>query len=248
MFLNSIPWHHHTFNAALVDLDGTLVDTVGDFVLALQGMVDELPLPFSRYVVQPSVVRTLVGKGSEVLIKSLLSHIYIAQAAINTVASDLPLNHLEELAAPAFAIYQRHYSRINGQQSTVYPGVIAGLECMREAGWRLACVTNKPTALAEELLRLKGLNRFFEFTLGGDALPRKKPDPLPLLHACRRLGTEPARTLMVGDSSNDAQAAREALCPVLLVRYGYNHGEPIEAVDADAFTDALDAFMVSIQG
>ncbi|MBX9817491.1 MAG: HAD-IA family hydrolase, partial [Burkholderiaceae bacterium] len=82
---------------------------------------------------------------------------------------------------------------------------------------------------------------FFLHVVGGDAVARKKPDPMPLLHACGLLGTAPARTLMVGDSSNDAQAARAAGCPVLLVRYGYNHGEPVESVDADAYADALDA-------
>jgi phosphoglycolate phosphatase len=247
MSSNSISWHHSTFDAALVDLDGTLVDTVGDFVLALQGMLDDLPPPFSHHVVHASQVRTLVGKGSEILIKSLLAHINNAQAASNNVASGLSAEQVEAFAGQAFASYQSHYGRINGQQSTVYPSALAGLERMQAAGWRLACVTNKPTALAEDLLRLKGLDRFFAFTLGGDALPRKKPDPMPLLHACQRLGVAPSRTLMVGDSSNDAQAARAALCPVLLVRYGYNHGEPIEAVDADAFTDALDVFMMGMQ-
>jgi phosphoglycolate phosphatase len=76
--------------------------------------------------------------------------------------------------------------------------------------------------------------------LGGDAFARKKPDPLPLLKTCEALGSEPARTLMVGDSSNDALAARAAGCPVVLVSYGYNHGQPIRSVDADGYPDALD--------
>ncbi len=74
---------------------------------------------------------------------------------------------------------------------------------------------------------------------GGDAFARKKPDPLPLLKTCEALGTLPARTLMVGDSSNDAQAARAAGCPVVLVSYGYNHGQPVRDVDADAVVDSL---------
>jgi phosphoglycolate phosphatase len=83
------------------------------------------------------------------------------------------------------------------------------------------------------------LDGFFELTLGGDACEYKKPHPMPLLQACQLLGTTPHKTLMVGDSSNDAQAARAAGCPVLLVTYGYNHGEPVRGVDADAFTDSL---------
>ena len=105
----------------------------------------------------------------------------------------------------------------------------------------MACLTNKPTAFARALLQHKGLDGFFSRVFGGDAFERKKPDPLPLIRTCEALGTWPARTLMVGDSSNDAQAARAAGCPVLLVTYGYNHGEPVRAVDADGFVDSLAA-------
>ena len=89
---------------------------------------------------------------------------------------------------------------------------------------------------------MKGLAPFFDIVFGGDAFERKKPDPLPLLKTCEALGTRPERTLMVGDSSNDAKAARAAGCPVVLVTYGYNHGQPVRAVDADGFVDALAEF------
>jgi len=104
----------------------------------------------------------------------------------------------------------------------------------------VACLTNKPTAFARPLLAAKGLDGFFTHVFGGDAFERKKPDPLPLLKTCEALGTAPAHTLMVGDSGNDAQAARAAGCPVVLVRYGYNHGQPVEAAGADALVDRLD--------
>ena len=113
------------------------------------------------------------------------------------------------------------------------------LDVLRGAGLRLACLTNKPTDFAVPLLRAKGLDGWFDHVFGGDAFARKKPDPLPLLKTCEALGTAPARTLMVGDSSNDAQAARAAGCPVVLVTYGYNHGQPVRAVDADGFVDSL---------
>ena len=93
--------------------------------------------------------------------------------------------------------------------------------------------------MARQLLRLKGLDGFFSEVFGGDSFSRKKPDPLPLLKTCEALGSAPARTLMIGDSSNDARAARAAGCPVLLVTYGYNHGEPVREVDADGFVDSL---------
>lgn len=128
---------------------------------------------------------------------------------------------------------------INGQFAVVYPGVLQGLQQLRAAGKRLACLTNKPTAFAQVLLRAKGLEGFFDVVYGGDAFERRKPDPLPLLKACEALGSQPQRTLMIGDSSNDAQAARAAGCPVWLVRYGYNHGQPIDAVPAEAYLDSL---------
>ncbi len=121
----------------------------------------------------------------------------------------------------------------------MYPGVVEGLAALRARGLRLACLTNKPTAFARPLLAAKGLDGYFELVFGGDAFERKKPDPLPLLKTCEALGTAPARTLMVGDSSNDAKAARAAGCPVVLVSYGYNHGEPVRGVDADGFVDSL---------
>ena len=201
------------------DLDGTLVDTVGDFTVALNAMLDELRLPG----VDEAQVKLLVGKGSEHLIGSVLAKAG-GSAGLYPSASEA---------------YQRHYLAINGRHASVYPGVIEGLKLLRDRGLRLACLTNKPTGFARPLLEAKGLDGFFEQVFGGDAFERKKPDPLPLLLTCRALGSLPARTLMIGDSSNDARAARAAGCPVLLVSYGYNHGEPIRAVDADGFLDSL---------
>jgi phosphoglycolate phosphatase len=207
------------FDAAIVDLDGTLVDTLGDFVVALNLMLRDL----GQAAVDAAAVETMVGKGSEHLIASVLRHLGAADA----------------LYGRAWERYQHHYLAINGQHSAVYEGVAAGLAALRERGLRLACLTNKPTAFALPLLAAKGLDGHFEQVFGGDAFERKKPDPLPLLKTCEALGTAPARTLMVGDSSNDARAARAAGCPVVLVSYGYNHGEPVRGVDADGFVDSL---------
>jgi phosphoglycolate phosphatase len=104
---------------------------------------------------------------------------------------------------------------------------------------KLACLTNKPTAFAKPLLDRMQLASFFELLFGGDAFERKKPDPLPTLKTCEAMGTSPSRTLVIGDSSNDARAARAAGCPVVLVTYGYNHGEPVQRIDADGFVDSI---------
>lgn len=218
-----------SIDAAIVDLDGTMVDTIGDFVVALNHMLDDLALPHVTH----EVVRPLVGKGSEHLISSVLQKV------------NAPAHTRFEMA---FARYQHHYSLVNGQHSAAFPGVVEGLQALQQRGLRLACLTNKPTAFARALLAAKGLDGYFAFTFGGDAFERKKPDPLPLRKTCEALGSEPARTLMVGDSSNDARAARAAGCPVVLVRYGYNHGEPIDAVDADGFVDALSELSSLVRG
>lgn len=209
----------HTFHAAIVDLDGTMVDTLGDFEFALNRMLEELELP----AMHAAAIARLVGKGSEHLIRSVL-----AQAGAG-----------ERSFGAAWESYQRHYLAINGRHSVVYPGVDAGLAALRGAGLRLVCLTNKPTAFARPLLEAKGLSHHFELVFGGDAFERKKPDPLPLVKACEALGVAPSRTLAIGDSSNDAQAARAAGCPVVLVTYGYNHGEPVRDVPADGFVDSL---------
>ncbi|MGI4777980.1 MAG: phosphoglycolate phosphatase [Janthinobacterium lividum] len=212
------------FDAAIVDLDGTMVDTLDDFVAALDAMLADLSLPR----VDAAAVGAMVGKGSEHLVRSVLRHVVPATEDIDA------------LYEPAFARYQHHYLDCNGRHSTVYPGVVEGLRALRASGLQLACLTNKPTAFALPLLAQKGLDGFFVHVFGGDAFARKKPDPLPLLKTCEALGIAPARTLMIGDSSNDAQAARAAGCPVVLVSYGYNHGAPVRGVDADAFVDALE--------
>ena len=206
--------------AAIVDLDGTMVDTVGDFEVALGRMLADLGhAPVGR-----DFIALTVGKGSEHLIKRTLERVG-APATLYDRAWDR---------------YQHHYLQINGQHSAVFPGVVEGLRLLRGRGLRLACLTNKPTSFARPLLAAKGLADFFDHAFGGDAFARKKPDPLPLLETCKALGVPPAATLMIGDSSNDAAAARAAGCPVVLVSYGYNHGEPVHGVDCDAVIDRID--------
>jgi len=223
-----MPLPQTKFEAAIVDLDGTMVDTVGDFEVALARALADLGWP----PVDRAFISRTVGKGSEHLLTRTL----------------------EEVGAPAalydeaWARYQHHYIGINGQHSTVYPGVVEGLQALRALGLRLACITNKPNSFARPLLALKGLDGFFEHAFGGDAFSHKKPHPMPLLKACEALGTAPARTLMVGDSSNDAAAARAAGCPVVLVNYGYNHGEPVASAAPDAIIGRIDELPALLRG
>lgn len=221
MISNFIPLNPQQLDAAIVDLDGTMVNTLGDFAEALNRMLADLQLP----AIAPQAIENMVGKGSEHLIRSVLAHVGAAD--------------VDAIYGQAWQRYEHHYLQLNGQFAEVYPGVLEGLQALRARGLRLACLTNKPLSFAQPLLAQKGLAPLFEQVFGGDSFERKKPDPLPLLKTCEALGTSPARTLMLGDSSNDAQAARAAGCPVVLVTYGYNHGQPVQAVDADGFIHAL---------
>ncbi|MRW86901.1 phosphoglycolate phosphatase [Pseudoduganella sp. FT26W] len=208
--------------AAIIDLDGTMLDTIPDFHVAINGMRAELGLgPITR-----EQIALMVGKGSENLIRSVL-------------ALDWDAARIEAAFASAMDAYQRHYLSINGNHSALYPDVLEGLAALKAQGLRLACVTNKPIAFTTPLLKLKGLDGFFEVVYGGDSLPRKKPDPLPLQTVCADFGLQPAQVVAIGDSSNDAQAARAAGCPVLTVPYGYNHGESVHDIDSDGIVSTL---------
>lgn len=220
--------------AVIVDLDGTMVDTLGDFEVALNRSLAELGLPG----VNRALVERTVGKGSEHLIRGVLAH-QLVLPEVKGCGQTCPAQSVDALYDRAWAAYQRHYLAINGQFSDVYPGVLEGLQALQQRGLPVACLTNKPLAFARDLLAAKGLDGFFVQVFGGDSFERKKPDPLPIIKTCEALGVDPSATLMVGDSSNDAQAAHAAACPVVLVTYGYNHGEPIRATPANAWLDSL---------
>lgn len=206
--------------AFILDLDGTLVDTLGDFVAVLNLTLADLGLP----PVERGFVERTIGRGSEHLIRQTLAHVGAAAALYDR----------------AWGLYQRHYAAVNGEHAVVYPGVVEGLQRLHATGRPLAVLTNKPAAPARELVRRKGLAGFFTHVFGGDDFARRKPDPLPLLKTCQALGTPPAATWMVGDSRNDAEAALAAGCPLVLVTYGYNHGEDIRTVAARQHVSRLD--------
>ena len=208
--------------AAIIDLDGTMLDTVPDFYVAVNRMRAEFALaPITR-----EQIALMVGKGSENLIRGVL-------------ALDFDSAGVEQRIAEAMDSYQRHYLDINGRHCVLYPEVVEGLRALREQGLRVACVTNKPIAFTTPLLAQKELAGFFEVVYGGDSLPRKKPDPMPLLQVCSDFDLAPHQVVAIGDSSNDAEAARAAGCFVLTVPYGYNHGRAIQETDSDGIVSSL---------
>jgi len=211
-----------SFRAVLLDLDGTLLHTAPDLAAAANRMLGELGLPPRA----PDELATFIGKGLPALVHRALA------GGLDGVAE-------QALFDRALPIFERCYAEESGRRATPYPGVVDGLERMRALGLPLGCVTNKAGRFTQDLLDRADLARFFHCVVSGDTVARKKPDPLPILHACERLGAEPRLTLVIGDSLNDVQAARAAGCAVWCVPYGYNEGRPVSEVECDAVVESL---------
>jgi phosphoglycolate phosphatase len=206
----------------LIDLDGTLVDSVPDLTYCVDEMMKQLGLPERG----EGRVRQWVGNGVERLVR---------RALINNLEGE-PETLLFDRAYPIFLdLYSVHTS----ERSRLFPGAREGLDFLRRAGARLACVTNKAARFTEPLLRDLGVYNEFELVISGDTLPRKKPDPLPLLHAAEHFGVRPQEALLVGDSISDVKAARAAGFAVVCVSYGYNHGLDIRTANPDAVVDSI---------
>ncbi len=204
------------FNAALFDLDGTLLDTVVDISRAANRMLETLGRP----AVSTEDIGRYIGKGIPVLVHRVLT-------------GDLSGMAEAALFERALALFENAYAEESGRAALLYPNVIEGLGRLRRANIRLACVTNKASRYTHDLLEQAGLATFFPVVVSGDTLPVKKPDPRPILHACAQLGVAPAETVMIGDSMNDVQAGRNAGLYVLAVPYGYNEGRSADHLGAD---------------
>lgn len=208
--------------AIAFDLDGTLVETLPDLHEAAIRMLAQIGLP----AVSESTVRAYVGDGVDRLVKRLLTGQRDGE----------PESASFEKAAESF---RGHYAAVLTRASHPFAGVVCALESLRGRGFKLACVTNKPARFTQPLLEGLALTGYLDLVLSGDSLPRKKPDPLPLLHAAGAFGVEPAQLLMVGDSPVDTGAARAAGCPVFCVPYGYRGTLAVQELDCDAIVPTL---------
>jgi phosphoglycolate phosphatase len=209
--------------AVLLDLDGTLLDTAPDILEAANGMLSDLGRP----QVGIADIRAYVGRGVGNLVKRLL--------AGRLDAADDPAPAPDD----AMTSFRRHYAACNGRHAALFPGVREGLDALAAMKLPLACITNKAGAFTAPLLEHTGLAGYFKVVVSGDTLPRAKPDPMPLIWACGHFDLAPGEMLMVGDSINDALAARAAGCPVFIVPYGYNEGRDVHKLDCDAIVDSL---------
>lgn len=212
----------YSVDGILFDLDGTLLDTIPDLVEASNRMLQELGQPPRTR----DEIASFVGDGIRALV----------QRAIFEGRQAPP-----DLYDTGYPIFNRHYAEVNGQSSQPFPGVMEALGRFRDKGMKMGCVTNKSEVFIAPVLAKAGIGHFFDSVVGGDTLPQRKPDPAPLLYACRQLGIDPWRALMVGDSPNDALAARRAGIPVLLLTYGYCKPERLQTIDCDGLIPSLEA-------
>ena len=206
----------------LIDVDGTLVDSVPDLAYCIDEMMSELGLPRRG----EASVRHWVGNGVEKLVKRAL-------------LDDLDGEPDSALFNRALKIFWQLYEQNTCVRSRLYDGVMEGLEYMKSSGFRLGCVTNKARSFTIPLLEQIGIMAYFELAICGDDTARKKPDPLPLLTAAEQLQVDPDRALMLGDSKSDVAAARAAGFQIICMSYGYNHGEDIRSYDPDAVIDSM---------
>lgn len=206
----------------LIDVDGTLVDSVPDLAFCVDEMLKQLDLP----VRGEASVRHWVGNGVERLVK---------RGLINELNGEPD----EALYNKALPIFRALYARNTSVRSCLYEGVPEALEFLQASGVKIGCVTNKASEFTLPILKDLGISHYFETILCGDQVERKKPDPQPLLMSAEKLGVSPAASMMLGDSMSDVKAARAAGFAIVCMSYGYNHGEDIRDYKPDAVVDSM---------
>ena len=206
----------------LIDVDGTLVDSVPDLAYCVDTMMTELGRP----VHGEAAVRNWVGNGVERLVR---------RALVGALDGEPDEADFER----AYPIFLDLYADNTSKRSCPSPGVREGIDLLQAAGYKLGCVTNKAAQFTEPLLRDLGVADAFSIIISGDTLPKKKPDPMPLLHAAEFFGVAPEVSLMIGDSVSDVKAARAAGFQIVCMSYGYNHGVDIRDAHPDAVIDSM---------
>lgn len=215
--------------AIVIDLDGTLLHTAPELAESANRMLRDM----GRAPVSQDLLMSYIGNGIHWLVKRALT-------------GDMHAEPDAALFDQALPIFEKHYTELSCI-SKPFVNVMKGLDAMKAAGFRLGCVTNKLSHHTDPVLKSSGLAPYFEIVLSGDTLPEKKPHPMPLLHAAKFFGVPVDKLLLIGDSLSDAQAARAAGCSIICVPYGYNHGEPVESLNADAVIPDLAAVMPLIK-
>jgi|TARA_B110000444_G_scaffold54952_1_gene51114 phosphoglycolate phosphatase len=207
----------------MIDVDGTLVDSVPDLVFCVDQMMIELGLQLCG----EERVRNWVGNGIPKLIERAL-------------IDKLDKESISKVYEVAYPIFLKLYSDNSAIRSRLYDGVKEGLDYLKSKGYLLGCVTNKAEQFTNPLLKKMGIYNDFRLIISGDTLDKKKPDPLPLLHGANFFNMQPNECLMLGDSVSDVRAARAAGFDIICMSYGYNHGNNIEDENPDLVIDSMD--------
>ena len=206
----------------LIDVDGTLVDSVPDLAYCVDEMLKQLGMPTRG----EAAVREWVGNG-------------VVRLTERALVNDLNGYPDQALFDKAMPIFNELYAENTSKRSKLYDGVLDGMEFLKSLDLKIGCVTNKAAQFTIPLLKDLGLHDEFEVIICGDTLEKKKPDPAPLLYASKQLGVKPEDSLMLGDSKSDVKAARAADFAIICVSYGYNHGEDIRHYEPDAVIDSM---------
>ena len=212
----------HKPEMILIDVDGTLVDSVPDLAFCVDRMMEQL----GREPRGEQRVRDWVGNGVERLVRRAMV------GALDGEPDDADFER-------AYPLFMELYAENTSKRSFLYPGVREGLDQLKAAGYQIGCVTNKAAQFTEPLLKDLGVFDDFSIVISGDTLAKKKPDPAPLLHATEYFGCDPAKSMMIGDSVSDVAAARAAGFQIICMSYGYNHGVDIRDANPDAVVDSM---------
>lgn len=208
-------------NLILFDLDGTLVDSAFDLYRAMNLSLARLNLP----LVTEQQVRVWIGKGTSLFCQSTLQYL---KGDVDPVLHQQLLDTFLEI-----------YNAEPCVDTQPFHGIVEFLDWGLKNHKKMICVTNKPEQPARKILDVLQMSHYFDDVVGGDRFEVRKPDPKPLLYCVEAFETTVEQTLMIGDSSNDVEAARRAGIDCVVVSYGYNHGEDIQLCQPQQIVDDL---------
>ena len=206
----------------LFDLDGTLIDSVPDLSLAVNHMLSTL----GKSEFEEETIRHWVGNGAKTLVERALS-------GCEKIDKHLDPSYGEK----ALDIFLTFYAHNLSRTTYAYPHVVTTLSTLKNSGFTLAIITNKPYRFIAPILKELEMDMLFDYCIGGDSLQEKKPHPLPLMHVCETLNIAKEQTVMIGDSKNDILAAQKAEISSIAVTYGYNYNEEISTYGPDRIVD-----------
>ena len=210
----------------LFDLDGTLVDSAFDLYRAMNLSLMRLNLP----QVTEAQVRIWIGKGTSLFCESTLKYL---KGEVDPALHQLLLDTFLEI-----------YNAEPCVDTQPFQGIQEFLDWGVQNQKKLICVTNKPEQPARKILQELKMDHYFVDVIGGDRFEKRKPDPIQLNYCVEHYQSSIEKTLMIGDSSNDVEAARRAAIDCIVVSYGYNHGEDIQLCQPQQVVDDLTELLV----